>query len=474
MLQMISSFGKRNRSWLVIGMFLPSLHITFAGTAWADTNVQLKVGGYRTVTLSKAADRITNHNPEILQISSLESRKQIRIQGISEGVGSVEALTYLPGGELKSRRFRVSVRGTKSTTQTAQPSEGQQLRPILTQSMLPAGIKGSPAGNRFLLSGELRSIESLETLLALFRQDLSRAIPVYKISHQNRRAIIQYLNQRLRSRGSGVVHNNPTTQSLVISGVDHHDTETVKFASQICELLPRCDFNTEKRHDDTLVRVSFHFVESNLSERDLTGHSVPGVHSPLSGTLSPEGLRPAPLQFHIQYLSQASETRVLEQPSLLTRSGEPALLISGGEMGLLQSSDGTPPTTEFKPYGLRAAVTPHTLQTGQIDLNMDLTISDPQIISAGGKPQFSKRQIKTFLRVDDGLANLIARITSKRDTSGRQGDPFLKSIPLLSWIFSKRQSKNDHRELWVFVSAQSSLYQNFGRNQPLSALGTGE
>jgi Flp pilus assembly secretin CpaC len=71
-------------------------------------------------------------------------------------------------------------------------------------------------------------------------------------------------------------------------------------------------------------------------------------------------------------------------------------------------------------------------------------------LSAG--PRITTREADSMIRVRDNETIIIGGLINKKDDRTKGGVPFLRSIPLVGWMFSKRSSDLEETELTVFIT----------------------
>jgi hypothetical protein len=71
-------------------------------------------------------------------------------------------------------------------------------------------------------------------------------------------------------------------------------------------------------------------------------------------------------------------------------------------------------------------------------------------LSAG--PRITTREATSTIRVRDNETIIIGGLINKKADSTKAGVPFLRSIPGIRWLFSKRSSAHEDTELIVFIT----------------------
>lgn len=164
--------------------------------------------------------------------------------------------------------------------------------------------------------------------------------------------------------------------------------------------------------------------------------------------------------------------KILAQPTLTTLSGQPATFISGGEFPIPVPQSGTSNgaiTVEFKEYGIGLKFVPVVLDSGRINLNMNISVSElsgaaAQIVGSDfSVPSLTKREASSTLELADGQTMSIAGLISDTLRENINKFPGLGDIPGLGALFRSSAFLNQQTELVIFVTprlAKPILAQN--------------
>jgi pilus assembly protein CpaC len=169
--------------------------------------------------------------------------------------------------------------------------------------------------------------------------------------------------------------------------------------------------------------------------------------------------------------------KILAQPTLTTLSGQTATFLSGGEFPIPvpQASGGNGAITiQFKPYGVGLKFVPIVLDSGRINMNMNISVSelsqDASVIAQAGTtksefaiPSLTKREASSTLELADGQTMSIAGLISEKMKESINKFPGLGDIPGLGILFRDSKFAKDTTELVIFVTprlAKPVLAQN--------------
>lgn len=164
-----------------------------------------------------------------------------------------------------------------------------------------------------------------------------------------------------------------------------------------------------------------------------------------------------------------SLAKILAEPVLTTLSGQEATFISGGEFPIPvpQSSGvggGSTITIEFKQFGVTMRMLPVVLDSGRINLNLNVGVSelseDAAIVADIGGisntsfsiPSLTLREASSTIELADGQTMSIAGLISDKVRSNVDKFPFLGDIPVLGILFRSEAFIKERTELVIFVT----------------------
>ena len=158
------------------------------------------------------------------------------------------------------------------------------------------------------------------------------------------------------------------------------------------------------------------------------------------------------------YLRAAEEKglgRILAEPNLTTLSGQEAEFLSGGSIPYTTTQTNGSTNTEWKNYGIELKFIPFVMESGKINLKVNVSVSEP------GPPALTNGQQSTTIlsrganatvEVPSGQSIAIAGLLSEKATDANSRLPGLGDIPLLGMLFRNQSLKNDQTELLIFVT----------------------
>ena len=183
------------------------------------------------------------------------------------------------------------------------------------------------------------------------------------------------------------------------------------------------------------------------------------------------------LNLTIDAANEQGLAKILAQPTLTTLSGQAATFLSGGEFPIPvpQASGGNGAITiQFKQYGIGLKFVPIVLDSGRINMNMNISVSelsqDAAVVAQAGTstssysiPSLTKREASSTLELADGQTMSIAGLISEKMKETINKFPGLGDIPGLGVLFKDSKFAKDTTELVIFVTprlAKPVLAQN--------------
>ena len=159
--------------------------------------------------------------------------------------------------------------------------------------------------------------------------------------------------------------------------------------------------------------------------------------------------------------------KVLAEPTLTTLTGQQAEFISGGEFPIpVSDDDGI--TIEFKEFGVGVKFLPVVLDSGRINLNLNVSVSELVtanslvVDTASGSlvgnevsllvPALTKRSAQSTVELGNGQTIAIAGLISENTRDFVSRFPGLGDIPVLGHLFRSQEFVNGETELVILVT----------------------
>lgn len=160
--------------------------------------------------------------------------------------------------------------------------------------------------------------------------------------------------------------------------------------------------------------------------------------------------------------------KILSEPTLTTMTGQEAKFLSGGEFPIPvpQGGSSNSVTVVFKEFGVGLKFLPVVLDSGRINLTLDVSVSElstdnPVVLpSAGGStssfliPSLTKRSAASVVELGDGQTIGIAGLISDNVREFVEKFPGLGDLPILGALFRSQSFQSGQTELVIFVTPQ--------------------
>ncbi len=158
----------------------------------------------------------------------------------------------------------------------------------------------------------------------------------------------------------------------------------------------------------------------------------------------------------------ASNARVISEPSLIATDSIPASLNVGSQVPVLTGTIITPGGgTNTQTQSISSHDTGVTLQvnarvnpSGVVTLIIDQEISNPAPTTTSSipTPSFDQQVVQTQITMQDGDTVAIGGLISENITSGSSGIPGLNRLPYVGGLFGSKNYSHDRTELILFMT----------------------
>jgi pilus assembly protein CpaC len=384
---------------------------------FANQSLDLELGKSVFVRAGFPVKRVSVGDPEIVDVVILSPSE---LQLVPKRVGETNMIVWERGGE-PSVILDVSV-GTSFTTLE------RRLQAVLNTD----GIQVESFGNAVALTGSVPSPVMMERAVQLasayFVQREKGAAPAVVNALEvggNQQVMIEVIVAEMsRSLGRRLTVNWDT---MIETGV-----KTFTFTNFMGDLVSLDD---DPLTDALLVRSGVDFI----------------------------GRFRNPGKFGISYFVEAAVdhnlAKILAKPTLISRSGQTASVLIGGEVPIPIAQGGAfgSITIEFKTFGIAVEFTPTVLGPERIHLEVAPEVSEPDFTlgtQSGGftTPGFVTRRASTSVELGDGQSFAIAGLLKDNTAEFIEKYPGLGDIPVLGALFRSSDYRREETELVILVT----------------------
>lgn len=151
-------------------------------------------------------------------------------------------------------------------------------------------------------------------------------------------------------------------------------------------------------------------------------------------------------------LEESGNGRILSTPRVSTQNNVPAEITQGVQVPIQTVANNTV-TVSFRDAALKLNVTPQITAANTVIMQIVLENSSPDFSRAvAGIPPINTQRAVTSLLVSDGQTSVIGGIYINDRSSSNDRTPGLYKIPILGWLFQRREFTEESRELLIFIT----------------------
>ena len=166
-------------------------------------------------------------------------------------------------------------------------------------------------------------------------------------------------------------------------------------------------------------------------------------------------------KFGLDIAKQHGLAKILAEPNITALSGQQAQFLSGGEFPIpVPNEDGI--TIEYRDFGVGVTFVPTVLDSGKINLNLKVLVSElstgtlaitPSASNATfSVPNIIKRTTSTTVELGDGQTIVIGGLISDNFRESVDKIPGLGDIPILGQLFRSQEFVKGKTELVIMVT----------------------
>lgn len=200
----------------------------------------------------------------------------------------------------------------------------------------------------------------------------------------------------------------------------------------------------------------FSFTASNITTGPRTttagldgGISLPGPGGNLNFLLA-NAAQTRTIDIELTALEADGNGKIVSSPRVLATNGQSAKIEDGTELPYRTVSEsGT--KTEFRKATLSLDVKPTITADGRVALDIKVNKDSPGITTADGVA-IDTKTVETKALVENGGTVVIGGIYTEGERIDESGVPLLRDIPVIGWLFKKRDVTRSRTELMVFIT----------------------
>lgn len=433
---------------LCVSIFILLLLMTsFQGHARTDERISILLGEQKSIKTGPL-DRIAIGDPAIAEVKALSDGTEVLI--IAKGTGTTNLILWEKGGHKQAISIEVIGRDPREIV-----SEIQELLKGME------GVSIRIVGSRIVLEGETLTAEDSDRVsraVGLYPQVISFVRP----TREFKTLLARKITKTVQASGFRRVTARAMGGSIVLEG-EVEGKEDLDRVWRIAQGIAPDVVNLVKegKREGEMILMDLHFVEVRRSAlRDIgvnwqDGLSVSGIISaqkpltdgPLTGQIGLTGTT----THTVNILDQKGIGRILSNPRLITRDGETAEFLAGGEIPIPLITANTTHVI-YKQYGMILRISPKTTN-GRIsaDISVEVSTLDPSV-TVQGVPGLLSRRLTTSMIVDEGESIILAGLVANDSSKDVDRVPFIGQIPILGELFKSRHFQKRDSELLIYVT----------------------
>lgn len=162
--------------------------------------------------------------------------------------------------------------------------------------------------------------------------------------------------------------------------------------------------------------------------------------------------RHSPINVQIQALVTKRKAKILSRPSIMTMSGEVAMIQVGGEIPYTTTTSNGVQNTSFKQYGIILQFKPVVDAENRIISGIHAEVSNMSGETVDGQPILASRTADSVVTMTDGSTVVIGGLIDSSEQKNVTKIPLLGDIPIIGEFFKYTSKTKDKQELIILVT----------------------
>lgn len=470
----------KNIKFIFIAIILVNLAL-ISFTCYANEQLNLILGKEKTLDLGQAPLSIQISDPDVIDVNRIGMTNSIKL--IPKLNGFTSLVIQYPDGIEQQWNINIGKEKKFSNSPVVSYEENISSLDIVAKSLKKInGINYLIRNGKIVMIGKVKDLKDFRMLVKLISSKSNLFYPAYEINPQIEEEIFKILEGYLKLMGEKNLQIVNRAGFLAVTGVSTNPAAKNKAWSFLSALLPNLnDYISLKTGESSQIQINLEFLEVGKLKNLHAGASWPGMHQPIVGNFnlgshlltegfSNSSLQIAPLSILLKALKERNFARNIAKPVILTRSGEKAFFLAGGEVPIISSqmqNNQQNNSVSFKPFGILFHVTPNLQTDGTIWVQLDLEVSDvSDVLSYQNIPGFVTRKLKTNIVLKDENYVVLSGLIQSKHSKSISKFPLIGDFPIIGELFKSRKFKDDESELWIAISATKEE-QNYLKNKEI-------
>jgi len=149
--------------------------------------------------------------------------------------------------------------------------------------------------------------------------------------------------------------------------------------------------------------------------------------------------------------SDGEEARLLVGSRIPVVTGSISSVVLAEDQTQPGANEGFIPGIQYQDVGVVVHATPRLHAADELTLQLDIALRSVGPIADNGIPTFTNRQLTSQIRLGNDEGYLLGGIFNRTDKSNQSGYPWLSRLPVLGWLFARRQPQESDTELLILV-----------------------
>lgn len=204
-------------------------------------------------------------------------------------------------------------------------------------------------------------------------------------------------------------------------------------------------------HLETMIHMDVKVIEINKNKLHHLGFETSQPFQANFGLL-PKFESQSEIQILLHALEQKGYAKTLSNPKILCKTGEEAVLTSGGEIPVKIVTQHRA-VVEWKTYGIILKIKPVADREKNIATSIIVEVSSiHEGLEVNGIPSFHTRRLKTFVNVRSGTPIILSGLLYEEKAETSQGLSPFSAIPILGALFTLKQWTEKETELLIWLT----------------------
>lgn len=246
--------------------------------------------------------------------------------------------------------------------------------------------------------------------------------------------------------------NNVTVRSLsndpsIVDQITVRAHHQIRIRVQVAEVNIKAAKNKGLTYSSSLT---YGVAQSMMPLSQLNFKSATSI-----GALIPAGSSDStPFQATLQLLLDDNEARLLSEPTMLTKSGEEASFLAGGQL-LQQVSAGLGSTSlQVVPFGVHMTIKPKIDRAEHIDTEVFAEVSEAPTSVNNVGTTITTRNSSAKVRLEDHQTLVLSGLLQNNFNNEIRKMPWLGEVPVLGALFRSKAWQSGQTELLFFVTPE--------------------